>query len=107
MPKAQDKHEADGPEPLTSAERRELIRRGHTISAQCHIGRAGLTPSAVAQLDQTMARRELMKVRIEADSGDEATLIAEELAAKIGATLVQRVGRVALLYRMVPTEDET
>jgi RNA-binding protein len=86
-------------QPMIPSQRRDLIRRGHTLSPQLAVGRQGLTDSLAAQAAEAMKNRDLLKVRIEAESGDEATQLAEELAAKVGARVIQRVGRIALLYK--------
>ncbi len=87
---------------LTGAERRELIRRGHGLQARIILGRQGITDAFVAQLDQAMRRVDLLKVRIEADSSPQASRLAGQVAGRINAHVVQRVGRVALLHRPVP-----
>jgi RNA-binding protein len=79
--------------------RGELIRRGHTLEARVVMGRLGMTDAFVAQVDEAMTKRDLLKVRIEAESGREASRLAVELAQRVEAQVVQRVGRVALLYR--------
>src|SRR4051812_38659565 len=90
--------EPGGPK-LTQMKRRELIRRGHELRAMLVVGRGGLTQPVIDDIRQAMIRRDLLKVRIEAESGNQATRLAGELARQIGAELVQRVGRVALLYK--------
>jgi RNA-binding protein len=95
------RREPDHAPKLSSSERQELIRRGHQLDAKTTVGRQGLSDAFIAQLEQTMRRIELIKIRIEAESNGEAMSIAEELAARLGGQVVQRVGRVALLYRPV------
>jgi len=90
---------------ISHPQRRDFIRRGHALRAQTTVGRQGLTDAFITQLDQTMRKCDLLKIRIEAESADDATQIAESLAQRIGAELVQRVGRVALIYRPVAEND--
>jgi RNA-binding protein len=87
---------------LTQVQRRGLLARGHELRATLCVGRGGLTQAVIDDIRHAMTRRDLLKVRIDAASGQEATRIAGELARHVGADLVQRVGRVALLYRALP-----
>lgn len=91
---------------LSQAERRDMIRRGHVIRAQTTLGRQGITDAFVTQLDRTMRKCDLIKVRVDAESGREATTLAETLAQRIGGQLVQRVGRVALIYRPIAESSD-
>ena len=72
--------------PLDQKTRRELIRRSHQLTARLTLGRSGVTEAFIAELDRTMLTCDLLKVRIEADSGKEATTLAGQLAEKVGAS---------------------
>lgn len=91
---------------FSQSERRDMIRRGHQLHAQTTLGRQGVTDAFVTQLDRTMRKCDLIKVRVEAESGPDATTLAETLAQRIGGQLVQRVGRVALIYRPIAESDD-
>ena len=87
-----------GPAP-TKADRRGLLKRGHTLKAHLAVGRGGLTDAFILQVRGVFDHADLIKVRLEADDADESDLLADELAKRIPCHLVQRVGRVAILYR--------
>jgi RNA-binding protein len=87
-----------GPAP-TKTDRREFLKRGHGLKARLAVGRGGLTDAFLLQVRAAFVNTDLLKVRLEADTGDEADLLAEELAKQVPCYLVQRVGRVALIYR--------
>ena len=59
-------------------------RRERSVSTYCY---------------QCVAGPDLLKVRISTDDREECDRVAEELAARLPCQLVQRVGRVALLFR--------
>ena len=90
-----------GPAP-TARLRRELVARANRLKAQLSLGRQGLTDALVAHVRAELDRADLLKIRIDIDDRDEAERAAEELAARIPCHLVQRIGRVALLYRPLP-----
>ncbi len=94
-----------GPAP-TQAERRPLVKRGHALKAQLVVGRAGVTEAFLRQVRSAFANTDLLKVRLEAEKADDSERLALELADRVRCHLVQRVGRVALLYRKQAEKSE-
>ena len=90
--------------PLTSRERRALIARGHQLKADIVLPADAVTDASVAHVQVALRKRDLVKVRIASDTSKECDALAAELAARVPCELVQRVGRVALLYHAL-TED--
>lgn len=84
---------------LSSAERRVLTAQGNRLKARVIIRAGELSDATVAHVRQAFGDKELIKVRINADDRQECGQAAQELAERIPCELVQRVGRVALLYR--------
>ena len=92
---------------LTPAQRKFLRSTGRTRRPEVTIGKAGINENVLSHVRSQLARRELLKVRLPATSKVEGpasdaadrTKVAGELADKTGATLVDLVGRNALLYR--------
>ena len=91
---------------LTSAQRRALRARAHHLQPIVMIGGAGLTAQVVREIDIALRSHELIKVRaLDADrEGRDALLPA--ICAATGAEAVQTVGKVLVLYRPRPTEEE-
>jgi RNA-binding protein len=87
-----------GPAP-TAGQRRELRSRSNRIKARLVVGRKRLTEALLDEVRGELQRNELIKVRLEAEAAGEAELLAVELAEKAPCHLIQRIGRVALLYR--------
>jgi RNA-binding protein len=94
-----------GPAP-TSRERRALVARGQRLKAQFTVGRQGLGEPFVAGVRDAFRNTDLLKVRVDADSAEETMGVATELAGRVPCHLVQRVGRVALLYRPATNAEE-
>ncbi len=84
---------------LTSAQRKSLRSTGRTRKPDVIIGKAGINQSVLSHIRRQLDRRELVKIRIPASGAAGRTDAAEEIADKTGATLVDLVGRNALLYR--------
>ena len=84
--------------------RRSLRAHGHALSALVHVGKGGLSPAVLKQVEQTLHDHELVKMKVDADSPDDRLAVAELLAARPGVNIVQIVGHVILIYKRHPRE---
>jgi RNA-binding protein len=82
--------------------RRSLRAHGHALSPIVQIGKGGLTPAVIKQVEQALADHELVKVKVDADSPDDRFAAAERLSAQPGVNVVQIVGRAILIYKRHP-----
>lgn len=90
-----------------------LKKLANPISHRYLIGKGGLDDKFVAELKDALEARELIKVGILQNASCEPKQIAEELAERLNADLVQVIGRVMVYYRkskknpkiVVPTRD--
>jgi RNA-binding protein len=92
--------------PLTNKERAHLKARAHALEPVVHTGTAGITDAVVAEVDRALTAHELMKVRIGGEDREERAARGDELCARTGATAVDRVGKVLILWRPRPLEIE-
>lgn len=93
--------------PLTSRQRADLKARAHHLEPLARVGRAGLTDAFIADVDRALAHHELVKVRIDTDDRAERDEAAAILAARTASARVQQVGKILVLWRPKPDEDET
>ncbi len=88
---------------LTSKQRAYVRGLAHAEKALVHVGKEGVTPAGLHALRQTLATREIVKVKVlEAapeTPRDTATALAEGVD---GCHVVQTVGRTVTLYRPDP-----
>jgi len=91
---------------LSSATRRKLMAQSNRLSVKLTVGHNGVTEAVVAQLRQMFEKTELIKIRVEAEKGDDAKLAGEELAQKVPCCFVRHVGKVVVLYKPKPPETE-
>lgn len=84
---------------LTAAQTRFLRGQAHDLKAMLQVGGKGVTDALLAEVDGALEHHELVKVKIAAADRDERDGIVAELAERSGASLVQRIGNVAVLYR--------
>ncbi len=85
---------------LTSAQKRFLRGQAHGMRSLLQIGAKGLTPAFLAELDAVLEQHELVKVKVGGEDREARLALVDELAAGTGAAVVQRIGHVAVLYRM-------
>jgi RNA-binding protein len=84
--------------------RQSLRGHGHKLSPIVQIGKGGLSPAVIKQVEQTLADHELVKMKVDADSPDDRFAVAESVGALPGVSIVQIVGRAILIYKRHPRE---
>jgi len=89
------------PPSLNHAEIRKLKAAAQRLAPVARVGKSGLTPAALAGIEQALAARELIKVRFAHDRAERAVL-AGRVAGATGAALIWQVGKVAVFYRPQP-----
>ena len=87
---------------LSSKERAELRAEAHHLSPTVHVGHQGITDTVLQTLDDTLRTRELVKVALSRTTDVSAKDAAHQLAEKLGADVVQTIGRTCTLYRENP-----
>ena len=89
---------------LTARDRARLKARAHALEPVVQIGQAGLTDALVGEIDRALTAHELIKVRAGAQERDERKELFEELCERTGASPVQQVGKVLVLWRKRPDD---
>jgi len=88
---------------LTPAQRKYLKAAAHARKPVVQVGNAGVTDAVLKELDRTLERHELLKVRLPAVERDLRRALARTLGEGAGAEVVQEIGRIAVLYRRART----
>ena len=91
---------------LTPRERAALKARAHALAPVVQLGQHGLTDRVVSEVDRALTAHELIKVKIVGDDRDARHEVGEALAARADAAVVQRVGKVLVLWRPRPDEAD-
>lgn len=93
---------------LSSQQRHDLMARGHRLKATITVAGELPSQSAVDHVRRTFSGRDLFKVRVNTEDRDTCDRVGAALAEAVPCELVQRIGRVLLLYRApaVPQMDE-
>ena len=91
---------------LSRDERVALRARAHHLNPIVLLGAAGLTEAVLKETDRALVAHELIKVRIPGDDREEREAICTQLAERLGAARVQVIGKLLVLYRPRPEEEE-
>lgn len=84
---------------LTGKQKRFLRAMGNEMDPILQVGKGGVTEPVIAQADETLEARELIKGRVLPNSLEDTKGAAQELADRTQSELVQVIGRNFLLYR--------
>ncbi|MDH5254803.1 MAG: ribosome assembly RNA-binding protein YhbY [Gammaproteobacteria bacterium] len=88
---------------LSEKQRKHLRGLAHTLRPVSRLGSAGVTDAFLAEFEAALAHHELIKLKVTAATRTDRNAAIEAVAARTGATLVARIGNVAVLYRPCPT----
>jgi len=91
---------------LTGRQRHHLRSLAHHLEPVVHVGREGISPAVLAQIDDALKTHELIKVRV----GTDSPANREEAAGLIGAgtrsEIAQIIGRVIVVFRRRTTKKK-
>lgn len=87
---------------LTSKQRAILRGMANSMDTIFQVGKGGISDTLVAQTDDALRARELIKLRVLENSGYTAREAAEQLAEQTGSDVVQVIGSRFVLYRRNP-----
>ena len=91
---------------LTPRERAHLKARAHHLEPTVQVGHGGLTDAVAAEIERALTAHELIKVKMAAADRHAREALSEAICARTDAAQVQRVGKVLVLWRPAPLEDE-
>ena len=84
---------------LTSKQRAYLKSLASNLTPLFQIGKSNLTPEFTEAVLEAFNTRELIKISVLKGAEDDPREMAEMLAERTGATLVQVIGRKIVLYK--------
>lgn len=93
---------------LSGAEKSEMRGLLQTLEAKIHVGKNGVTPTLLNEIEAAFKQEDLLKIKFTADRKTIATQI-ESIVESTRAALVGTVGKVAGFYRPgaeVESEDD-
>lgn len=87
---------------LTQSELKHLRAIGHKLNPVVMIAEKGVSDGVAAELERALNDHELIKIKLAINDRDAKQAVLEQLCASHKATLVQVIGKVALLLRRAP-----
>lgn len=85
--------------------RPDLKARAHALKPVVWIGAAGLSENVIHELDQGLKSHELIKVKVSSDERQTRTAWLNEICDRLGATPVQQIGKILVIYRPLPEKE--
>jgi RNA-binding protein len=86
---------------MDAASKKKLKAQAHGLKPVIIVGQAGLTVAVLAETEIALNTHELIKVKIRAER-DERKQISEKMCVATGATLIQSIGQIIVIYRLNP-----
>lgn len=84
---------------LSRTQKRYLRGLAHALKPVILVGTKGLSDNLLAELESALDHHELVKLRIAAEERDARDALATDIAARVGAETVQRIGHTLSLFR--------
>ena len=84
---------------LNSKQRAELRGMANSLEPIFQVGKGGVNNQLIRQVDETLEKRELIKVTALETSPESSREAADKIAEAIGADVVQVIGSRFILYR--------
>lgn len=84
---------------LIGKQKRYLRSQAHHMQPIFQIGKQGVNPALVQQIDEALEKREMFKISLLQNTDEVAKEVAPEIAAATNSEVVQIIGRVIVLYR--------
>ena len=84
---------------LNSKQRAELRGMANSLEPIFQVGKGGVNDQLIRQVDETLEKRELIKLTALETSPETSREAADKIADAVGAAVVQVIGRKFVLYR--------
>ena len=95
------------PRLLTPAERQALKGLAHRLDPVVLIGAGGLTPAVLAEVERALKAHDLVKIRVIGEARGDRERMLEAICAATEASPVQHIGKILVVYREGPKEEES
>jgi len=92
---------------VDTASRKRLRQIAHHLHPVVIIGDAGVSDAVIAETDRALTDHELIKVKVNAEDREDRQALGAALTDACRAEVVQRIGKVLVLYRHNPEARET
>jgi RNA-binding protein len=84
---------------MQAADKKKFKAQAHSLNPVVMIGQLGLTNAVLSEIEVALDAHGLIKIRIRADR-EERKQISEKICQNTGATLIQCIGQITIIYRL-------
>ncbi len=84
---------------LTNNQKKYLRKLAHDLNPVVMIGQHGLSEAVLSELDSTMKKHELVKIKIRVDDRNKKKEMVDRIIKLSEALIVQIIGGVLVIYR--------
>ncbi|GEB76220.1 ribosome assembly RNA-binding protein YhbY [Sporolactobacillus inulinus] len=88
---------------LSNNQRKFLKKKAHALKPVFQVGKTGVHPQFLEEIDRVLEKRELIKVQFLQNTFEDPTEASSDMSRQTNAELVQVIGHTAVLYR--PSKD--
>lgn len=86
--------------------RKQLKQIAHHLNPVVSVGDHGVSESVLAEAERALNDHELIKVRIHSGDREERVALGSELASRCSAEVVQKIGKIFVLYKPNPEPNQ-
>ena len=90
---------------ITTKQRAHLRGLGNALDPVMQIGKEGVSENVLTSINLLLEARELVKIKVLKNCDDDVKSIANSIASKIGADVVQVIGNIFILYKKSTRKD--
>lgn len=90
---------------LSTIEHKKLRQIGHHLNPVVMLGSQGLTENVILEAERALNDHELIKVKIAGEDRERRQALIEELVNATHVELVQKIGKIVLLYRKAEQQN--
>lgn len=87
---------------LSPAERKLLKARAHALKPVVVVGNERLSPAVLKEIDASLKAHDLIKIRVMGEDRDLRQAMLGEICNSTGASPVQHIGKILVVYRENP-----
>lgn len=91
---------------MTSKQRAYLKGLANNADIIVHVGKSNLTPEVTAAVDEALVSRELIKIGVLKNCMDDPREIAQVVAERTHAEVVQVIGKKIILFRQNKKKED-
>ncbi|MEZ5566102.1 MAG: ribosome assembly RNA-binding protein YhbY [Gammaproteobacteria bacterium] len=91
------------PDVLTAQQKKQLRGLAHALEPIVRVGNAGITAAVLNEVDLALGHHELIKIKITVADRSSRDAMIKSIAESSSATVITRIGNVAVLHRPQPS----